>query len=288
MMEKIAENIWRTFAVMFIGMASMAATVTAFSADNSQADYGRPGYGFSEHFMLRAGAYFVDTTNTQFSINSNKGVGVGSSIDYKKDLGGEERDRIPRIDAYYRFNDHHRIDFTTFNVKRPGRRTLTGEIVIDDTTYNVNETLNSEIAYTLYKLGYSYSFYRSPKVELSFLAGLHITEYDMSFSDSSGAKAQSAGVTVPLPVFGLRMGYLITPKWSVQYVMELFALKIEDKFSGSLVNFELNTEYRLFEHFALGVGIASLGLEADVADDDWRGSVTDRYAGFTAFGTFYF
>lgn len=254
----------------------------------ASADSDSNSYGFSEHFMLRAGAYFVDTTDTRFSINSNKGSGAGTSLDYKKDLGGEARDKIPRIDAYYRFNDYHRIDFTAFSVDRPGRRTITGDITIDDTTYAVDETINSDIKYTLYRLGYGYSFYRSDKVELSFTAGLNITKYDLSFSDSSGAKAEDAGVTVPLPTFGLRMGYLITPRWSVQYVTELFAIQVKDTFKGSLVNFELNTEYRLFEHFALGAGIASLGLSADVSGDAWRGAVSDRYAGFTAFGTLYF
>ncbi|MFV2005554.1 MAG: hypothetical protein ACC650_10120, partial [Gammaproteobacteria bacterium] len=252
------------------------------------AEEGASVYAFPDRFMLRAGTYFVDSTNTQFSINSNDGIGAGSSIDFKKDLGGDERDTIPRIDAYYRFNDYHRIDFTAFSISRAGRRTLTGEIVIGDTTYPVDETLSSEIKYTLYKVGYSYSFYRSPKVELSFSAGLNITKYDLSFSDQTGANAQAAGVTVPLPVFGLRMGYMLSPKWSMQYVVEAFAIKLEDKFRGSLLNFELNTEYRLFKNFALGVGIASLGLDAEVTSSDWRGSVTDRYAGFTAFGTLYF
>ncbi len=123
---------------------------------------------------------------------------------------------------------------------------------------------------------------------MSFSAGLNIIKYDFRFSDITGAKSEAAGVTVPLPVFGLRMGYLMSPKWSVQYVVEVFAINFEDKFSGSLTNFELNTEYRLFKNFALGVGLASLGLNADVTSDDWRGSVTDRYAGFMAFGTLYF
>ena len=242
---------------------------------------------FPEKYMIRLGAYIVDGSRTLFSINSSTG-GLGTTIDYSKDLGGKEREKIPRIDAYYRFNDRHRIDFTSFAVKRDGRKTLDLTIEIDDTIYSAADTLNSSIEYTLYKLGYSYSFYHSPEVELSFSAGLNITSYDLKFSDDTGAKAETVGVTVPLPVFGLRMGYAITPRWSIQYVAETFAIDIDDTFRGNLFNYELNTEYRLFKNFSVGAGIARLGMDVEVDDDDWRGAVSDSYRGFTAFGTLYF
>ena len=65
-------------------------------------------------------------------------------------------------------------------------------------------------------------------------------------------------------------------------------VEIEDAFKGSLFSYELNTEYRLFKNFSLGVGVARIGVDADIDDDDWKGTITDSYRGFTAFGTFYF
>ncbi len=246
-----------------------------------------PGVAFPDKYMIRLGAYYVDGSDTQFSVSSNV-LGLGTVIDYQRDLGGENRDTIPRIDAYYRFNDRHRIDFTSFSIDRKGSRTLAIEIEIGDKIYSVDETINSGIKYTLYKLAYAYSFYHSPKVELSITAGLNITSYDLSFSNSAGDKAEAAGFTAPLPMFGLRMGYAITPKWSVNYVNEAFFIDIEDKLSGALVNYELNTEYKLFKHFAIGAGLARMGTNIEVNDDDWKGQVSDSYRGYTFFGTFYF
>ena len=239
-----------------------------------------PEYAMSDNWMVRAGAYFINNTQTKVSINSDLG-GLGTTIDYQKDPGGEDSDTIPRIDAYYRFNERHGIGFTTFSIDRKGQRTLAigPPLQIGDETY-AGETLNSEIKYTLYRLGYYYSFYHSPKVELALSAGLNVTSYDLKFSTDTGAKAESAGITVPLPVFGLRMDYATTPKWYVFYVSESFFIDIEDSFRGALLNSELNTEYRVFKHFALGIGFARLGISADVDDDDWRGSVSDSYAGY--------
>lgn len=242
-------------------------------------------YAFPDKYMLRLGAYIVDGADTQFSVSKD---GLGAVIDYSRDLGGDSRDTIPRIDAYYRFNPRHRIDFTSFSIDRKGSRTLEIDVTIDGTDYFRSETLNSDIKYTLYKLGYGYSFYHSEKVELSLSAGLNFTTYDFKFSTSAGDKAESAGFTAPLPMFGLRMGYAITPKWSVNYVAESFFIDFEDTIKGALVNYELNTEYKLFKNFAIGAGLARMGSNVDVNDDDYSGKVSDSYRGYTVFGTLYF
>ncbi len=242
---------------------------------------------FPDKYMLRLGGYIVDGSDTQFSVTSD--IGLGTVIDFSRDLGGESRDTIPRIDAYYRFNPRHRIDFTAFSIDRKGERTLLIDppIVIDGEDF-AGGTLNSDIKYTLYKVGYAYSFYHSPKVELSITAGLNITSYDLSFANATGDKYENAGFTAPLPMFGLRMGYAITPKWYVHYVAEAFFIDFEDKVRGALLNYELNTEYKVFKNFSLGVGVARIGTSVEVDDDDFRGKVSDSYRGYTVFGTFYF
>lgn len=262
-------------------MASTSMTTNVVAAENEELTI-----AFPDKWMIRVGAYIVDGANTTLSINSD--VALGAVIDYQKDLGGDDGDTIPRIDAYYRFNERHRIDFTAFNIDRQGQRTLTIDITAGDQTYFASETLLSDIKYTLYRVGYGYSFYHSPKTELTMTAGLNITEYDLQFALDDGSKAESAGVTVPLPVVGLRMAYAITPRWYVRYVTEAFFIELEDSFRGAIINFELNTEYRIFKNFALGAGLARIGVNAEVDDDNWRGKVTDGYRGFNVFGTFYF
>ncbi len=243
---------------------------------------------FPDKYMFRLGTYFVDGSDTQFSVSSDV-AGLGTVIDYHRDLGGDSRDTIPRIDAYYRFNERHRIDFTSFAIDRKGTRTLdiNPPIKIGDEDFS-GGSINSDIKYTLYKVGYGYSFYHSPRVELTLTAGLNITSYDLRFSNGAGDKVESAGFTAPLPMFGLRMGYAITPKWSVQYVSEAFFIELEDTVKGALINYEISTEYRLFKNFAIGAGLARIGTSIEVNDNNWKGKVTDSYRGYTLFGTFYF
>ena len=281
----IDNDLIKAFAgsVVAVFIASVMATGNVNAAEDDTL-----AVAFPDKYMVRIGSYIVDGADTQFSVTSDIG-GLGTVIDYSRDLGGESRETIPRIDAYYRFNPRHRIDFTAFSIDRQGSRTLAIDppITIDGVDYS-GGTLNSEIKYTLYKLGYAYSFYHSSKVELSITAGLNFTDYDLQFSDTTGANTSTAGVTAPLPMIGLRMGYAITPKWSVNYVAESFFIDINDKLRGALINYELNTEYKLFKHFAIGAGFARIGSSLEVNDNDWKGSVSDSYRGYTIFGTFYF
>lgn len=262
-------------------LATVMMTGSVVAAEDEAA-----AVAFPDKYMLRFGAYIVDDSNTQFALSGD--LGLGAVIDYQKDLGGEKSDTIPRIDAYYRFNPRHRIDFTAFSIDREGIRTLAIDVVINDESFSANETLYSDIGYTLYKLGYAYSFYHSPKVELSVTAGLNITSYDLKFKTDDGTKLESAGFTAPLPMFGLRMGYAITPKWSVSYLTESFFIEYEDVIRGSLLNYELTTEYKLFKHFAIGAGLVRMGTSVEVDDNDYRGKVSDSYRGYTVFGTLYF
>jgi hypothetical protein len=258
------------------------------SGNVSAADDEAAVYAFPDKFMFKAGAYIVDGSDTQFSVSSDVG-GLGTVIDYNRDLGGDTRDTIPRIDAYYRFNERHRIDFTSFSIDRKGTRVLAIDppIVIDGEDFS-GGVIYSDIEYSLYRLGYGYSFYHSSKAELTITAGLNVTSYDLKFEDDTGAKSESADVTAPLPMFGLRMGYAITPKWSVHYVSEAFFIELDDTIKGAMINYELNTEYKLFKHFAIGAGLARLGNSVEVNDDNWKGKVSDSYRGYTIFGTLYF
>ncbi|MDX2507701.1 MAG: hypothetical protein QNL62_24950, partial [Gammaproteobacteria bacterium] len=82
----------------------VAAIITSGLATGSAvaAEDEAPTVAFPDKYMIRLGAYIVDGSDTQFSVSSP--IGVGTVIDYNRDLGGDSRDTIPRIDAYYRFN----------------------------------------------------------------------------------------------------------------------------------------------------------------------------------------
>ena len=266
--------------VSLICLAQLTVTGLANAGDDNNV-------AFPETFMLRLSSYSVDNVETDISVNSTRGTGVGTNIDYSRDLGGDDSANVPRLDMYYRFNPRHRIDFSQYRVERSGERTLDIEIDFEDEHYEIGERINSDIEYTMYRLGYSYSFYHSERVELSFSAGLNIMEYDFEISNADGSEASDASVTAPLPMFGLRIGYAITPKWSIHYLSETFFIEIEDTLKGSLLNSEVTLRYRIFDHFILGAGLADFSVDLEANDSDWDGRIEESSRGYSLFLSYY-
>jgi len=276
-MIRITKNNWKPLAITAASLLIGAGLLSGNTANAQEAK----SVAFPDKYMIRLGAYYVDRASTDFLVLDSNGVGVG--VSFEKNLGGDTTDSVARIDGYYRFNDRHRLEFGSFSVDRNGFTNIDLKIGDVDLTGNIT----SNIKYTITKVGYAYSFYHSPQVELSLAAGLNITDYEIIYSSTSGS-SDAVGVTAPLPLFGLQMTYAISPKWSVRYLSEAFYIDIEDTLKGTLLNSELSIEYKAFKNFAIGAGTTRASTDLDVNDDDWKGSFNDSHRGYLVYGALYF
>lgn len=267
--------------VLMYGFFSMpmlqAAEIAESSADES----------YPDKFKISLGSYFVHDTNTVVSINGSVG-NIGTAIDMERDLGTDDRLSVPRLDGYYRFNDKHRLDFAWANIKREGTRTIALQIDIGDETFNANDVIASKVDTTFLKLAYGYSFYKSPKVELTFIAGLNMLDYSLVMDNKTSGRVETADVTVPLPVFGISMDYTIAPRWLVHFKFETFYLEYDDKIRGSLVDAGLGLEYRVLKNMGLGIDFSRFALDAKVNSSSYTGGVTDLYRGINLYVSAYF
>jgi len=241
---------------------------------------------FPEKFMFRVAYYVIDSADTQITVFSNEGLGVGYS--FARDLGGDDSAEIPRIDMYYRFNERHRIDFSTFSIDRDGNKILRLDVDLGDESFSIGETLRSDISYDLYRIGYSYSFFHSDRVELALSAGLNVTKYDFKFTNEDGSSVSKGDATAPLPTWGLRMGYAINSDWSLHYLTETFFIEVDNTFKGTLFNNEVNFQYRFLDNFMVGAGITHVSTDLEASDSDWKGGINDSHTGYLVFAGFHF
>lgn len=240
---------------------------------------------FPEKFTLRLVSYSVRSADTDLAVLSSQNLGTGFS--FVDDLGGEDSVSVPRLDGFYRFNRFHRIEFGGFRIRREGRGRLSLDLDIGDQSYSVGDTVISDISYQLLKVGYAYTFYHSPEVELSFTAGLHDTDYEFEYELVDGSSADSSEASGPLPMYGLRVAYAINPKWSLHYLAEVLFVEARDA-DGSFTNFELNLEYQLDRNIVLGIGLTRFSMDITSDDADWNGRIADTHQGLLVFGGYYF
>ncbi|MGD8709860.1 MAG: hypothetical protein PVF40_05670 [Ectothiorhodospiraceae bacterium] len=239
-----------------------------------------------DRFVLKLGGYNVLDSSTELFLSRTNTL--GTRIDFERDLGGEDTVNTPRVEGYFRFNDRHRVEFRAFQTERTGSRRLARTIQFGDRTFTVESKVDSRIQNDFYKLAYAYSFYHVPKVELSVSAGVEVMDFEAELEDTTGAVSEKTATTAPMPVFGFRMDYSVTPRLTVRVNTETFYIEYDDFVRGSLIELEAGLDYRLFRNFGLGASLSRLALDVNIDDDGENTDVTDLYRGAYVYGLLYF
>jgi hypothetical protein len=255
---------------------------------------------FPDRFMFRGGWNYVFNADTTFAVNG--AAGLGSTIDFGGQLGGQREDNLWRIDSLYRFNPRHSIGFSYYNVKRKGFRSLDRDLLIDDVTYTAGASVSSEIDIQLYRFLYNYSFHHDEKVELGASVGLYFADMQASFAAdrtcTGGPACGSLGVQVPggtssellapLPTIGFLVNYHFTPRLMGQARFDWFYIETA-QFKGAMNEAYFGLEYRLFKHFSIGGAYNRLDIELKADPDKGRGwRVENDWNTLYAYGALYF
>lgn len=141
-------------------------------------------------FMVRLASCGVQDADSEIAVaDSSSGIGVPCS--FNKELGGKDKVTIPRLDACYRFNKWHRIDFPAFTIDRRGREVLKLDVDPGNETYSVGETLVSQIKYDMLKVACPYSLFHSDRVELGAGISRFSTDLAADNTDWKGRIADS-------------------------------------------------------------------------------------------------
>jgi hypothetical protein len=236
-------------------------------------------------FSLSLGVFITDRTSAT-RVDGSDGS-IGTPIDLESKLGLDTSEAVFRLDGYFKFNDRHRIDFSVFDLSRDATRQIDTEITWRGIVFPINATVDSKIDFNIYKLAYTWSFFRREKGYLGITGGLYVADVAANLSAENIADRAGGDVTAPLPVIGLRGEYRFTDKWIFRASAELFGLEYE-AMEGSLTDLYAGIDYRLFEHVAIGVGLNSVRLDVDVSDSDLAGSLDWQYDGGLLFFKFDF
>lgn len=217
----------------------------------------------TERVKISVGGLIVTEFESELQI-SKKDLPLGVLVNTKDQLGMQYDTAALRLDGYYRLNEKHAIELSYYAVKSYGENTAAANFELGDTLFQVGSKLQSRFDLSIYRLGYLYSFYRNPDIELQLSAGVHLSDISFRLQATRFVKLNDYALvnpqgileipaTVPLPVIGIKGKYTLDQRrWYILYSSELFALKL-DGFKGSYLNTQLGTEYRFSDDLAAGI-----------------------------------
>jgi hypothetical protein len=253
---------------------------------------------FPERLKLYGGYQLLFGLNAKFRFDGSR-TGLGSTFDFHNDVGGEENDNMLRVGTLFRFNRHHAIGFSWYEINLKGNKTIDDDFQIDDTIFLASGTIQSKVDLTMYRLFYNWSFYRSDKTELTLSPGMYFGDFEATFEgtliiDPSTNNPISRRSTVrealfaPLPTIGLSVDYKILPRLTANIRADFFYVDI-DEVEGSMTELFVGLEYRVFKHFAVGAAYDRLWLNVDYKpgkSDGWE--IDAAWNGGFFYGALYF
>lgn len=240
--------------------------------------------GFDK-FRLSAGGYAIYGYDSTISLTETD-IGLGATFSPEDTLGWNTEQTVFRLDGRYRFNPNHALTFSWYRISSDGNRRLLEDIEwVDDNGDTIviptGTSVTSSLEYDLYKIGYSWSFYQSDKVELIAGAGLHLADVGVALAIESGlveAGLSMAESALPLPVVSFMLDYQVTSKFNWFLRAQFFDPRLNE-WQGLYSDIELGMEYRAFEQFGVGVGLGSNALDVTRESGNTRFEFDNRVTG---------
>lgn len=249
-----------------------------------------------ETFYMNLGIYLA-TVDTSFRLGSDN-LGIGIEMDAEDFLGMESTNSVFRFTTGYRYGEtrRHHVDFTWFNFDRDSTRTIDKNITLPPEygggTISAGATINSFFNFDIYELKYRYSAFLDDRIDLHIGIGLYAMPFEVGLG-VVGSELTTEEATAPLPVIGLGGDFLITEKWILRQLLEIFYVEY-DNFNGSILTTQVALEYNAWENFGIGLGVDAFTLSLEVEEDtsypgmDFLGLVEFTYFGVQLYARYFF
>jgi len=238
--------------------------------------------------LIFVGGVFLPEIDTKLRVNYS-GHDGGLPIDIEDQFRLTSRKSTGYIEGRWRIFDNHRFSLAWFQLDRDASATATQDIEIGDgEIIQAGAEMYTRLNMDIIPFSYAYSFIRNDTHELAGYLGVHWANVDFFIDASAWAQDQggkgtiSAKADAPMPLVGIDYRYYFSPRWTAGLNVGYFQLSLSDDtsaFSGNLYNFRADTEYWFWEHVGFGAALNASGLNVDVNDDAWHGSLDYVYWG---------
>lgn len=158
---------------------------------------------FADELLMLKTGYQLLSPNGSIAGTVN---GVGQKVDVDRDLNLDDSENVTAEIALQWGNS--RLSFNYLPIEFSGTGTLSVAGTFNGQTFNINDTVKSEIAIDLYDIGYTYYLLNMDdlpsRVQLGLEVAVKVADAEVSFNDQTLGFVETETVTAPIPTLGAR------------------------------------------------------------------------------------
>jgi hypothetical protein len=234
-----------------------------------------------EAYLIEASASFWNTSS-EMSISS-EGLGIiGSSIDFKNDLG-LEKSRFKELRIVLRPATKHKLRFEIIPIKMNREDfPLTRTIVFNGQAYPINARMNSQFDWTAYRFGYEYDFLTRDRWFVGLI--FDIKQTNLSAVLETPATREFIKERGPLPALGGIARFYVVPNISLTGEFTRMPVKeeITDDVHGRYSDLNVYSTLNFTNNVGVQVGYRKFDVGYKIEDDRGAFKLNGLYFGIVA------
>ncbi len=202
-----------------------------------------------EQFHIEAAAGFWYPT-AEVSISSQSLGILGSTIDFKKDLGLMDR-RFPELHLVLRPGTKHKFRLQYIPIKYDQTAAITRDIIFNGQKYRLGQLVTSTLDWKAYRFGYEYDFVTANRGFAGLVLDLKYTDVTATLISASLREFDRAKAPIPA-VGGI---FRVYPVPNISITGEISGFKLPDKLIKNTTGHYLDVDFYGTLNFTNYVGV---------------------------------
>lgn len=242
----------------------------------------------TDRFYIEA-AFYAPAVHTSLRVDPSQaapGV-VGTSLDAERDLGLPGRLDQGVVELMFRMRTRNKLRLDYFEADRSANHLLANDVVFGNQLFLAGQMAQSSIDWRTFGLTYTYSFYRSDRLEIGTGLGVYFLDAQAYGAVLAEGASQRVSEADPIPTLPLDFVWCISSRFAFTAQANYVEARI-DQARGSFTALHSDLQYRWNPDFAIGAGWSEMRIALERSGGSTPGAVAMRFSGPQAFVRFGF
>ncbi|MGC1730624.1 MAG: hypothetical protein WA747_14755 [Steroidobacteraceae bacterium] len=225
-------------------------------------------------------AFYAPAVATSLRLDPSQAApGVfGTTLDGERDLGLPVRLDQGVVEFMFRMRTRSKLRVDYFEADRSANYPLANDVVFGNETFLAGQMAQSSIDWRAFGLTYTYSFYRSDRLEIGTGLGVYFLQTQASGAVPAESEAQSVSAADPIPTLPLDFTWCISSRFAFTAHANYVQARIAEA-SGSFTDVHSDLQYRWNPNFSIAAGWSEMRIALARSGGSTPGEVSMRFSG---------